>query len=107
MPFPTATPRYAGQMLDGPERSRMRRALLRSGQKTHNLTDQEIIGAFRDLAPPHKLAEYITRPKRTSAKRHMGAVDEETYAAITALAERLGTSRGKTVTALVKLYETA
>jgi hypothetical protein len=52
-----------------------------------------------------ELNDYIPRPETTGpAKRHMLAVDSESYEFITELSEQLKTSRGKVVTALVKFF---
>ena len=52
-----------------------------------------------------ELDSYIPRPEGAAAKRHMLAVDKESYAFITEIADKLKTTRGRVVTALVKFYQ--
>jgi hypothetical protein len=52
-----------------------------------------------------ELNSYVPRPEQGAAKRHMLAVDKESYAFITEMADTLKTTRGRVVTALVKFYQ--
>ena len=103
--FPDRTPRYAGKMLDGPERSRMRKVLLEAGQPTVGMTDQQIIGQYRTLNPHAKLDKYLPKPKKAPAKRWMVAVNTEAYDAITDMAVEMKTTRGLILLALVRQYK--
>lgn len=51
-----------------------------------------------------KLDKFIPRPDGTATKRHMVALDQETYAYITELAEKLETTRNRIITALVEAH---
>ncbi len=103
--FPDRTPQYAGKMLDGPERSRMRTILLEAGQSTVGLTDQQLIGKVRILKPDDRLEKFITRPNKGIAKRRMLAVDPVSYQFITDTADQLDTTRGRMVVALIAFYK--
>ena len=54
--------------------------------------------------PLDDLNQFVPRPEQGTSKRHMLAVDPESYEFITATAEKLKTSRGRVVTALVSFY---
>lgn len=58
-------------------------------------TDQDLVD----------LDEFIQRPDKADSKRHMLAIDPQTYERITALSKSFDTSRGKIITALVKFYD--
>jgi len=51
-----------------------------------------------------ELNGYVPRPEGGTAKRHMLAVDPDSYEFITETADKLKTSRGRVVTALVTFF---
>ena len=60
-----------------------------------------------DTKPTGKLGElnqHIPRPLGGSSKRHMIAIDPESYGVIDQLSETLDTTKGRVVSALVQFY---
>jgi hypothetical protein len=62
---------------------------------------KEAVVAPTDL---DELNDFIPRPARDGKKRHMIAIDADSYDYISETAERLTTTRGRVITALVSFY---
>ncbi len=57
-----------------------------------------------EMSASAELESYIPRPERVEGKRHMIAVGTETYEAITKLADKHATTRGRAVGAIVQFF---
>lgn len=57
-----------------------------------------------EMTPAQELESYIPRPERAEGRRHMIAVTSPTYEAITKLADKFDTTRGRAVGAIVQFY---
>jgi len=58
----------------------------------------------QDMSASEELESYIPRPEKAEGKRHMIAVAGPTYQAITKLADKHDTTRGRTVGAIVQFF---
>ena len=57
-----------------------------------------------EMSASEELESYIPRPEKSDGKRHMIAVDPTAYAAITKLADKFDTTRGRAVGAIVQFF---
>jgi hypothetical protein len=58
----------------------------------------------KEETPLDDLDQFVPRPEGGVAKRHMLAVEPDAYKFITETADKLKTTRGRVVTALVSFY---
>jgi len=57
-----------------------------------------------EMSASQELESYIPRPEKADGKRHMIAVDPKAYDAISKLADKHDTTRGRTVGAIVQFF---